>query len=143
MKNKKNFETIYTEYFEIVYKYLCFLTRNSDIAEELAQETFYKAILKIDTFKGQAQISSWLCQIAKNLWYDELKKNKKFDVIDSDIFTQIKSNENIENDFIRTEEQQELLKRINSLDEVTRNVMFFRIYGNLTFKEIAEILRQK
>ena len=141
MKNKRDFETIYTEYFEIVYKYLCFLTKNSDIAEELAQETFYKAILKIDTFKGQAQISSWLCQIAKNLWYDEVKKNKKIDAFDSDVFTQISSNENIENDFIRAEEQQELLNRINSLDEVTRNVMFFRIYGNLTFKEIAEILR--
>lgn len=141
MKNKNDFETIYREYFEIVYKYLCFLTKNSDIAEELAQETFYKAILKIDTFKGQAQISSWLCRIAKNLWYDELKKNKKIDVFDSDIFTQISSNENIESDFIRAEEQQELLKRINSLDKVTKNVMLFRIYGNLTFKEIAEIFR--
>ena len=136
-----NIEEIYNEYFKVVYRYLCFLTKNNDIAEELAQETFYKAILKIDTFKGQAQISSWLCQIAKNLWYDELKKNKKIDAFDSDFFTQISSNENIESDFIRAEEQQELLKRINSLDKVTRNVMFFRIYGNLTFKEIAEILR--
>lgn len=61
----KNFEDIYVEYFEIVYKYLYCLTRNDDIAEELAQETFYKAILKINSFKKQSKLSTWLCQIAK------------------------------------------------------------------------------
>ena len=141
MKDKINFETIYAEYFEIVYKYLYCLTKNSDMAEELTQETFYKAILKIDTFKNQSKISSWLCQIAKNLWYNELKRKRKISIDDSDIFTQIRSNENIENDFIRTEEEQELLNKINSLDDTTRKVMYFRIYGDLSFKEIADILR--
>lgn len=117
MKDKINFETIYAEYFEIVYKYLYCLTKNSDMAEELTQETFYKAILKIDTFKNQSKISSWLCQIAKNLWYNELKRKRKISIDDSDIFTQIRSNENIENDFIRTEEEQELeWSRVNKED---------------------------
>lgn len=141
MEKKENFESIYVEYFEIVYKYLYCLTKNSDIAEELTQETFYKAILKIDTFKNQSKISSWLCQIAKNLWYNELKRKRKLITENSDIFTQISSNESIENDFIRTEEERELLNKINSLDDTTRKVMYFRIYGNLTFKEIADILR--
>ena len=73
----QSIEEIYKQYFEIVNKYLFCLTRNSDIAEELTQETFYRAVKKIHTFKGNCKISVWLCEIAKNLWYDELRKNKK------------------------------------------------------------------
>lgn len=143
MKSKEDMESIYLEYFDIVYKYLYCLTRNSDIAEELTQETFYKAILKIHTFKNQSKISTWLCQIAKNLWYNELKRNKKIDISNDEILVTITSNENIESNFIKTEEQKELMSKINSLDDMTRKVMYFRIYGNLNFKEIADILRQK
>ena len=75
---------IYEEYFEIVNKYLFCLTHNKDISEELTQETFYKAVKKIDTFKGDCKISVWLCQIAKNLWYNELKKNKKIQNINEE-----------------------------------------------------------
>ena len=66
----QNIEKIYEEYSKIVYKYLFCLTNNKDISEELTQETFYKAILKIDTFKGKCKMSVWLCQIARNLWYN-------------------------------------------------------------------------
>ena len=77
-------EKIYEEYFETVNKYLFCLTHNKDISEELTQETFYKAVKKIDTFKGDCKISVWLCQIAKNLWYNELKKNKKIQNINEE-----------------------------------------------------------
>ena len=73
----QDMEKIYKEYFETVYKYLFCLTRNQDISEELTQETFYKAVKKIDTYKGECKVSVWLCQIAKNLWYDECRKKKK------------------------------------------------------------------
>lgn len=142
MKNIKDFESIYREYFEIVYKYLCCLTGNNDIAEELTQETFYKAMLKIHTFKNESKISTWLCQIAKNLWYNELKKSKvKNNTSLDEKFYSISSNHNIENDFIKIEEQKVLLDKINSLDDITKQVMYFRIYGELSFKEIADILR--
>ena len=73
----QDMEQIYEQYFETVNKYLFCLTRNNDISEELTQETFYKAVKKIDTYKGECKMSVWLCQIAKNLWYDYCKKNKK------------------------------------------------------------------
>ncbi len=70
----QNMEEIYKEYFEMIKRYLFCLTHNNDIAEELTQETFYRAVKKINTFKGECKISVWLCQIAKNIWYNELKK---------------------------------------------------------------------
>ena len=73
----QDIEKIYKEYFETVNKYLFCLTKNNDISEELTQETFYKAVKKIDTYRGECKISVWLCQIAKNLWYDQCRKNKK------------------------------------------------------------------
>lgn len=73
----QNIEQIYKEHFKTVYKYLFCLTHDSDISEELTQETFYRAVKKINTYKGECKISVWLCQIAKNLWYDYCRKNKK------------------------------------------------------------------
>ena len=67
-------EKIYKEYFDIVNKYLFCLTNNSDISEELTQETFYRAIKSIDSYNGKCKMSVWLCQIAKNLWYNQCIK---------------------------------------------------------------------
>lgn len=72
----QNIEEIYIEYFDTVNKYLFCLTHDSDISEELTQETFCKAVKKISTYKGDCKMSVWLCQIAKHLWYDYCKKNK-------------------------------------------------------------------
>lgn len=63
----QNMEEIYKEYFETVKKYLFCLTHNNDIAEELTQETFYKAVKNIHTFKDDCKISVWLCKIEKIL----------------------------------------------------------------------------
>ena len=77
LMQREDIEEIYKQYFEVVNKYLFCLTHDSNIAEELTQETFYKAIKKIDKFKGECKIQVWLCQTAKNLWYDEIKKNRR------------------------------------------------------------------
>ena len=69
-------EKIYQEYSETVYKYLFCLTSDADLAEDLTQETFAIAVKNIPKFRGDCKVSSWLCQIAKHLWYKELKRNK-------------------------------------------------------------------
>jgi len=138
----QDIEKIYEEYFETVYKYLFCLTRNTDISEELTQETFYKAVKSINSFKGDCKISVWLCQIAKNLWYNEYKKNKKIKNINQNELEKIYSNENIENDIILNEEKIILYKKMQKLDEVTRNVILLRLTGDLSFKEIGIILNK-
>lgn len=138
---KKNMEDIYVEYFDLVYKYLYCLTQNRDIAEELTQDTFFKAIMNINTFKNQSKISTWLCQIAKNLWYDELRKKKKISDTTQDVFDYINIDDSIENKFITDEEHTELRHQINTLDNMTKQVIYLHIYDNLTFKEIGKVLR--
>ncbi len=137
----QDMEKIYEQYFEIVNKYLFCLTHNNDISEELTQETFYKAVKKIDTYKGECKISVWLCQIAKNLWYDQCKKNKKVISLDEELL-EMQSNETTEEKVISNDEKMSLYKKMQKLDEKTREVVYLRITGELSFKEIGIILNQ-
>lgn len=134
----QNMDEIYEECFETVYKYLFCLTHNSDISEELTQETFYRAVKKIDTYNGKCKISVWLCQIAKHLWYNQCRKNKR--IVDTDETFDIEDPLNLEEQFIAGEEKVSLYKKMQNLDEKTREVMYLRITGELSFKEIGEIL---
>ena len=125
-------EEIYKEYFSIIYKYLCSLSHN----EELAQETFYRAVKNIKKYKGTCKMSTWLCQIAKNLWYTELKKEKRN--LDIDIEEMYESPDILE-EYINKEQKMELYKKIAKLDDKTKEVIYLRLNG-VTFKEIGEIL---
>lgn len=138
----QDIEKVYEEYFETVYKYLFCLTHNSDLSEELTQETFYRAVKKINTFKGQSKISVWLCQIAKNLWYDEIKKEKKINKVSEEELGILATNENLEEIVVSNEEKIELYKKLQKLDDLTREVIYLRITGELSFKEIGNILNK-
>lgn len=135
----QDIKQIYEEYFETVNKYLFCLTHNNDISEELTQGTFYKAVQKINTYKGKCKMSVWLCQIAKNLWYDQCRKNKKVINIEENLFD-VQAQESIESQVISNEEKISLYKKMQKLDEKTREVIYLRITGELSFKEIATIL---
>lgn len=138
----QDMEQIYKEYFETVYKYLFCLTNNNDISEELTQETFYKAVKKINTYKGDCKMSVWLCQIAKNIWYDTLRKNKKIKFIDEKYLFNLEEAETAEEQVISDDEKMSLYKKMQLLDEKTREVMYLRITGELSFKEIGIILNK-
>jgi len=137
----QDIEKIYEEYFETVNKYLFCLTHNNDISEELTQETFYRAVKKIHTYKGECKISVWLCQIAKNLWYDQCRKNKK--IVDTqEPIEKVQALDILEEQVILKHEKISLYQKMQSLDERTREVIYLRITGELSFKEIGMILNQ-
>ena len=137
----QNIEQIYKEYFETVNKYLFCLTHNSDVSEELTQETFVKAVKKIDTYQGKCEISVWLCQIAKNLYYDYLRKNKENVNIDDYLFD-LGEEDNLEDKVIEKEDKAKLYKQMQKLDEKTREVIILRISGELSFKEIGTVMNK-
>lgn len=72
------FEELYRQYFDDVFRFLRGLTANEDLAEELTEETFFKALKAIDDFKGNCDVRVWLCQIAKNSYFSYIKKQKRF-----------------------------------------------------------------
>lgn len=139
----QNIEEVYVKYSKIVYKYIFCLTRSEEIAEEIVQETFLVAVKNINKFKGECKITTWLCQIAKNIWYKKIKKeNKNKEISLEDIGDTLFSNDSIEDIICKKEEKAEILKKIQNLDEETRNVMYLRILGNLEYNEISKIMNK-
>lgn len=137
----QNMKEIYEEYSSTVYKYLFCLTHSEDISEDLTQETFAIAVKEIDKFKGECKISVWLCQIAKHLWYQKLKKKSKEKTISlSELENDIEDIETIEESVLKREEKIQFFKDIRKLDNDSREVVYLRMIGNLNFIEIGEIL---
>ena len=137
----QNIEEIYKENYELVYKYLLVNSHDENISEELTQETFYRAVKKIDTYKGECKISVWLCQIAKNLWFDQCRKNKKKINLEENLLNQY-AIDTTEEKAISSDEKLNLYKKMQNLDEKTREVMYLRITGELSFKEIGTVLNK-
>ena len=113
------------------------MTHNKEIAEDLAQETFCKAIKSIQHFRGECKISVWLCEIAKNLWFNELRKMKK--VSSLDMVDDIDILYNIEEEFLKKQDLEQLYNKIQKLDETVREIFYMKLFSNLTFKQIGEI----
>ena len=132
-------DDIYNEYSKQVYKYLFCLTHSDTLSEELTQETFYIAVKKIKQYRGDCKVYVWLCQIAKHLWYKELKKMKKIDTVNIEDIPESKLilYENLENTCV---DKLDLINKIKRLDEKTQEIILLKIVGDLTFKEIGNIL---
>lgn len=73
---KKQLEDWYNMYSTTVYQYLFFLVRDVELAEDLTQETFYRAYKQAANFRQQASVKTWLHRIARNAAYDELLRKK-------------------------------------------------------------------
>ncbi len=72
------FEKIYDEYWQDVFRFLFRLTGyQRQLAEELMQETFYQARISLHRYRGECQIKTWLCQIVKNIYFNTIRKDKQ------------------------------------------------------------------
>ena len=134
----QSMDDIYQKYARTVYKYLLTLVHNENVAEELTQETFYQAIRCIDKYNGKCAISTWLCAIAKNQHLLYQRKNPNFENIEE----HIQEVNSAERDTLKSIDRVELLKRLHLCSEPYREVLYLRIFGNLSFKEIGEIMEQ-
>lgn len=136
----QDFDKIYSEYFSGVYKFALALCQNQELAEEIAQETFFKALKSIDKFDGKCKISTWLCQIAKNTYFDHIKK-QKLNKIDYS-FETIWSNEDIEEQFSDKETAYAAHKALHKLKEPYKEVFGLRTFGELPFSKIAALFEK-
>lgn len=131
------FEEIYAEHFSEVYKYVLSLCRNESIAEEVTQETFFKAIQHIDKFNGDCKLYIWLCQIAKNTYFSLCKKQKRI-ISDMDIEQPDTAN-NLESDYSDKDTAKRLHVSLHNLNEPYKEVFTLRVFGELPFLQIGEL----
>ena len=132
-------ERIYREYFTIVYCYILSLSKDATVAEDITQETFFRAMKKLDEFRGDSSVETWLIQIAKRLYYnyaDKSSRRKQIDEAQPDVRPR---QESIEDGFIRKEYSKRINRILHSLNEPYKEVFMLRVYGELSFKEIGEL----
>ena len=128
------FEKIYDQHFREVYAFILSMSRNEKLAEEITQETFFKALKAIDGFKGQCKMNVWLCQIAKNTYFTHLSKQKRLvpeEAVESSgdaVMEQLMENR---------EEAMRVHKVLHSLQDPYKEVFTLRIFGELSFRDIS------
>ncbi len=119
-----------------VFSYVMTLSGDRSLAEELTQETFYRAFTRQREFRGESDEVTWLCAIAKNLFADEKRRANRRGEIPEDLPDQAKS-------VAKTVEDQDSSFRIHmalhQLEEPHREVFELRVFGELSFREIGVI----
>ncbi len=136
-----NMENIYNKYANSIKHYIFCITKDIGLAEDIMQETFVVAINQINKFRGDCEISVWLFSIAKKILYKKTKKNSIYNMIPIDEF-ELADNISIEEDCINKDNKLKLFEALQKLDPNTREVMYLRLTGDLTFKEIGKILNR-
>jgi len=137
VRNLRDFDEIYTEYFTLVYKYTLSLCRDPSLAEEIAQETFFRALKNIDNFRGDAKIETWLCQIAKHVYLKWLGKQQRQAPLEA-----LGDLEQRAADPLLKASAFEIHKVLHQLEEPYKEVFSLRTFGELSFKEIAQLFNK-
>ena len=135
----EDFDKIYADYYSEVYKFVLTLCQNPTLAEEITQESFFKALKSIDSFNGNCKLSTWLCKIARNTFYSYTKKhNRQVDYpLDA-----ILSDENIEEQFADKEIAYAIHKVLHKLNEPYKEVFWLRIFGELSFAQVGALFEK-
>ena len=139
-------EKLYREYFTPVYRYTLSLVHDPDMAEEITQETFFRALKKINDYRGEASLKAWLCQIAKNLSFDSLKRQSKTTALtkhdddeSDDYELPAGSESDPEEQLLRKQTAMKIHSILHDLKEPYKEVFQLRTFGDLSFAEIGEL----
>lgn len=135
MQSKDSIEKIYQQYAKQVYKYVLSLSQSVDIAEEVTQETFYQAIKSVNRFDGSCKVSTWLCAIAKNQLKVYYRKHPLTEDIEE--YKETWATEWQEKGYI---DEKMIIRKLHTYPEPLREILYLRLLGGLSFKEIGEIM---
>ena len=132
-----DYEKLYQVYYMQVYSYAVSLTGNRELAEEITQNTFYKAVTTKADFAGRSDEVTWLCAIAKNLYTGELRRHKR--IADVSEIEQMASEENVARDAADADMAFRIHVVLHNLEEPYKEVFQLRVFGELPFAQIASI----
>jgi RNA polymerase sigma-70 factor (ECF subfamily) len=132
-----DFGEIYTEYFTDVYKYVLSLSRDKAIAEDVTQETFFKAMQKIGQFNGSCKLYVWLCQIAKNTYFTLYMKQSR--IVSSTDTELTDTAPDLEETYLDKDMARRLHIHLHNMGEPYKEVFTLRVFGELPFSQIGEL----
>lgn len=139
---KIDFEDVYDRFFKDVYLFVLTMSGNQAVAEDITQETFFRALKEIKNFRGGCSVKSWLCQIAKNLYIDDMRRKKRFQSAKEELADGPVKAEDAESLVVRREEVISVYKALHCLEEPYKEVFSLRTLGELSFREIADIFEK-
>ena len=135
-----DFEKVYNTYFSDVYLYILRLSGNEHLAEEITSDTFFKAMKSIDSFRGDCDVRVWLCQIAKNCYYSYIKKSNRIEHVDEAKLQELPDlAPSVEETCAMQDELEQIQKILHDVGEPYKEVFMWRVYAELSFKQIAQI----
>ena len=131
-------EQIYRQHARTVYRFLLAQCGDAGLAEELTQETFYQAMRSIGRYDGSCKLSVWLCQIARHLWYQQLRRRgREAPMPDKPPERPVPS---AEEETLDRQAHLGLVRQVHDLPEPYREVVYLRAFGQLSFREIGDVL---
>ena len=133
-----DFEEIYNRYYQDVFRFCLSLCGGSHLAEDITSETFLKAIIKSDAFKGNCSVKAWLCQIARNTYYDYHRKHSKTTELPDDM----PSYDDFELELLDKAEALRIHKLLHKLGDTYKEVFSLRVFAELPFADIGEVFKK-
>lgn len=133
---ESDFEEIYKSYYHDIYLFCLSLCRNEAAAEEIAQETFFKALKSFDQFRGSCTVKVWLCQIAKNTYFSYLHKANRYS--DADIEMVLDETDYADKIVVK-EYTYQIHKILHRMEEPYKEVFTLRVFSELSFKEVGQL----
>lgn len=136
----KELEKLYSDIQPKIYKFFYLKTFDKELSEDLTQEVFYEAIKSSNSFKGKSTLKTWVFSIAINVLRKQFRKNKYNKNLIDKLSVDSINIETLEEMAIAKEEKLKLLSLVDRLDEVTQEIFSLRVYGELSFKEIGDLI---
>ena len=145
--NNAAFDILLNRHKNNVFSYIYFIVRNTELAEDIFQETFVKAIMTIKQgrYTENGKFRAWISRIAHNLIIDNFRQEKNEQMISNDEFevdllnNYKLSDGTIEDELVKTQILADVKKLIGYLPDNQKEVLILRYYQDLSFKEIADI----
>ena len=145
--NNSAFDTLLNRHQDRLFNYIYFLVRSREVAEDIFQETFVKAIttLQQGRYTNDGKFSAWITRIAHNLVIDQFRVERNENTVSNDemeydILNDAKLSEgNIENRMVNEQVLKDVRALIDELPDCQREVVFMRYYQDLSFKDIADM----
>ena len=141
---REEYEAVCRRYYNRIYLFLLKMCGNAELAQDLTQETFYQAILSLHRYSGGSDMFTFIAAIAKHTYFKYLRKNKQSlsDLSLNDLAGMLSDTGSFDPAYLCERAGDELYLRsaVESLDEKYRDVVFYRIYGDMTFAQIAQAM---